>query len=91
MERRQWLTTLIPHPPQPRSPSYRPLGNRSKTPFEAGVITDIIQKLAALEINSPEAVCGTSYEFLASLLDARIDLIREQLAVGSFGRGGWRG
>ncbi len=56
--------------------------------YEAGVITDIISKLATLQIGSTEAVCGTSYEFLAGLLDERIDQIREQLAVGSFGRGG---
>lgn len=56
--------------------------------YEIGVITDIISKLADAEIGGGITVCGTSFSFLAGLLDERHNLISEQIAVGSFGRGG---
>ena len=56
--------------------------------YEAGIITDIIGKLAALMISDDTSVCGTSFEWLADQLEQRHDAMRELISVGSFGRGG---
>lgn len=55
--------------------------------YEAGVITDILRKLATLMISSSEEVCGTSFDWLTEQLEKRHEAIRELISTGSFGRG----
>lgn len=55
--------------------------------YEAGVITDIIGKLATLMISSSEQVCGTAFDWLATQIEERHEAIRELISTGSFGRG----
>ena len=56
--------------------------------YEAGVITDILGKLATIMISTSEQVCGTSFDWLAEQLNNRHETIRELISAGSFGRGG---
>lgn len=55
--------------------------------YEAGVITDIIGKLATLMIGSSDQVSGTSFDWLAKQLLERHDAIRELTGTGSFWAG----
>ena len=47
--------------------------------YEAGVITDIVSKLAGAQISGVEEICATSYSWLAQMLDERHEQISEAL------------
>ena len=54
--------------------------------YDVGIITDIIAKLASLMISTTDAVCGTSFAFLAEQLEERHERLQEHISVGRFGR-----